>query len=96
VRCTTTTKTVKRHGKPKRTSVQKCTTKLVSSPAKFTAASARATISRGSLVVATGTATIRHGTVRLQLSAADHLRPGRYTLTLIDRHHRTQTTIIVA
>ena len=71
---------------------ERCTTKLVSGPVRFTAAAARATVSRAGAVYAAGTA--RRGTggrLRLRLLAIRRLRPGRYTLTLIQGSARHET-----
>jgi len=56
----------------------KCTTVLTSSPKKFNESTARATVSRGKRVYATGA--LRHQKLTLHSSRA--LRSGRYTLSL--------------
>ena len=89
--CTTTTKRTKVHGKRKTVKQTKCTTKLVSSPVKFTASAARATLSRGRVIYATGSASAS----RLKLQARRVLRPGRYTLTLTSHHQTTRQTITI-
>ena len=68
---------------------QKCTTRTVSSPVKFTTASARASLSRAGVVYATGTAG-RRGVV---LSARRVVRAGRYTLTLTYGQGRHTSTV---
>jgi DNA-binding beta-propeller fold protein YncE len=73
---------------------QKCTTKILSGTARFTAASARATLSRHGVAYATGTVLQRRGRKQLQLIALRPLRRGRYTLTLTSGsggHHRTHS-----
>jgi hypothetical protein len=67
---------------------QKCTTKLVSGTAKFTAtgssaSAAQATLSRHGTVYAAGIARSTHGRMSLRLLTVRRLRAGRYTLTLI-------------
>ena len=92
--CKTVTRTVTRHGKKVKVKRQKCTTKLVSGPVKFTAAntSARATLSRRGVVYATGYAyASRRGVRRTVLLVARTLRPGRYTLTLTSGRGRHTT-----
>jgi hypothetical protein len=83
------TKTVKKkvRGKTRKVKVTKrvCTTKLVSGPVKFTtsAASYRATLSRGRETYATGTAAAAGpGLWKLALSDRRAVHAGRYTLTL--------------
>jgi hypothetical protein len=76
---------------------KKCKTKLVSSPVKFRTSTARATLSRGGTIYASGDATLRHGTRRLTLHASRPLRAGRYTLTLTYRSgRRIRTTMTIA
>ncbi len=89
--CTTTTKTTTVHGKKKTVKQNKCTTKLVSSPVKFTTSAAKATLSRGRVIYATGTASAS----RLRLQTRRALRPGRYTLTLTSHHKTTRQTITI-
>jgi hypothetical protein len=64
---------------------QRCTTKLVSGTVKFTAtgSAARATLSRGGVVFAIGSARSNYGRMSLRLAPLRVLRPGKYTLTLI-------------
>ncbi|HTZ87158.1 MAG TPA: hypothetical protein VMB05_10875, partial [Solirubrobacteraceae bacterium] len=82
VKCTT----VKQGSKK----VQKCTTKLVSSPLtlKAASASAHARLSRYGVLYAAGTARTHRGRLSLSLNSRRRLRPGRYTLTLITGHGR--------
>jgi hypothetical protein len=100
ITCVSSAKTVKVHGKPKKTTQKTCTTKIVSSPVKFTMAIARARLSRGRVTYATGTAILRHGTQRLLLHALRPLRAKHYTLTLTQRHGKhaitTHTTITMS
>ena len=70
---------------------QKCTTKTVSGTVSFTASSARATLSRHSVVYAAGTARDAHGNMSLRLISVRKLKPGRYTLTLISGTGRHET-----
>jgi hypothetical protein len=86
VTCTT----VKVRGKSK----QHCTTKLTSKPVKFK--TARATLSRGRVIYARGTASLRHGSEKLSLRDIKRLKAGRYTLTLTYGHRTTHTTITIA
>lgn len=67
---------------------QRCTTKLISTTIKFTAtgSAAQATLSRGGVVVARGSARAVRGRVSLRLAPLHLLRPGKYTLTLISGH----------
>jgi DNA-binding beta-propeller fold protein YncE len=72
--------------------IQKCTTRLVSGPVTFKAASARATLARRGLVYASGTAVAAgRGHMSLRLIPLRKLRPGRYTLTLIAGAGRHET-----
>jgi hypothetical protein len=77
-------------GKKKKT-VQRCTTKLTSSPVKFTTtgAATSAVLSRGGVIYATGTATRSGNRTRLLLSPRRQVGRGHYTLTLT-RHHKHQ------
>jgi len=83
-------------GKKKKT-VQKCTTKLTSSPVKFTTSGAATTamISRGRIVYATGTATRSGKQTRLLLSPRRRVGKGRYTLTLTRGHSHRRETIAI-
>jgi hypothetical protein len=86
VTCKTVTRTVIKtiHGKHTKVKVRKqvCTTKTVTGPVKFTTASAaRAVLSRGRVIYATGIAGLSATHPEMILSAARRLRPGRYTLT---------------
>jgi hypothetical protein len=71
-------KSVKKKVKGKKKKVQKCTTQLTSSPRRFTAIAARASIARAGRIYATGS--LRAD--QLTLHAVKALRAGRYTLTL--------------
>jgi Collagen triple helix repeat (20 copies) len=71
---------------------QRCAAKLVSGTVTFTAASARATLSRHRVVYASGTASRRGGRMNLRLIAIRSLRPGRYTLTLTSGSGAHRTT----
>jgi hypothetical protein len=84
VTCTKVTEKVK--GKKK--SVQKCTTRLTSSPVSFTATKATASLSRAGRLYATGS--LRDGT--LTLHAAKTLRAGHYTLKLTTTTANTKQT----
>jgi hypothetical protein len=99
ITCKTTTKTVTKKVKGKKRKVkrkvQKCIGKLVSGTVRFTvtAASGRATISRGRVVYATGTSLpIGGGRSLLRLSEQRTLEQGRYTLTVRARHSRRWST----
>jgi hypothetical protein len=77
-----------------------CTARQLSAPVTFTTAVARATVSRGRTVYATGTsASLTRGRSRLMLTVRRRLRPGRYTLTLKARHGKrwvtSRTTITI-
>jgi hypothetical protein len=72
---------------------QRCTAKLVSGTAEFTARGlpAQATLSRHGVVYAAGTARLARGQMRLRLLPVRRLRPGKYMLTLmsgVGRHER--------
>jgi len=69
---------VKKKVKGKTVKQNKCKTKLVASPAHFTASTARVSVLRGGHVAATGW--LKNRTLRL--SSPDSLTPGRYTLRL--------------
>jgi hypothetical protein len=84
--CTTTTTTTTVQGQKTSVVRQKCTTKLISSPTKFTAKASRATLSLGRVIYARGTASAS----RLRLHSHRALRAGRYTLTLtLTINHKT-------
>jgi hypothetical protein len=87
VTCRTVTRTVTRHGHRVKVRRQVCATRLVTGPVKFTAAagSARATLSRGGVVYATGYSHQGRDGPRTTLLAARALRPGGYTLTVTSR-----------
>lgn len=80
--CTTTTKTVKVHGKTKKVQSKKCSTKVVSGVVTFTATASRATLSRNGHLYATGVVSTVNGAKQLALRAGHRLSAGRYTLTL--------------
>lgn len=84
--CRKVTKTITTHGHKRKVTVQKCTTRLVSGPVKFTigADGLGATVSRAHVVYATGEA-VRGAAGHWQLVLTRRmrkLRSGRYTLTL--------------
>ncbi|HEY3865501.1 MAG TPA: hypothetical protein VGL54_05395 [Solirubrobacteraceae bacterium] len=91
VTCNTVQQKTKK--KAKKSSMQKCTTKLVSGTVKFTAtgASANAMLSRHGAVYAAGTARSTHGHMSLRLSPLRRLHPGHYTLTLTSGAGRHET-----
>jgi hypothetical protein len=79
ITCKTVTKTVNGHARK----IQKCAGRLVSGAVKFTATSARATISRGRVVYARGSSALfDHDRSQLVLSDLRPIKPGRYTLTV--------------
>jgi hypothetical protein len=89
------------HKDPRRKTVQRCTTRLVSGPVKFTTASARvaASISRAGVTYATGYAVrAGAGAWRLVVGGRHKLAPGRYTLTLRQHHagHWLRTPITIS
>jgi hypothetical protein len=86
ITCRTVTKTVKRHIAKRKVTLRRCTTRLISGTARFTAAAAHATLTRDRITYATGNAE----PARLVLYESRPLRPGRYTLTLTRDvgHHR--------
>jgi hypothetical protein len=90
--CTTTTTTTAVHGQKTSVVRQVCTTKLISSPTKFTAKASRATLSRGRVIYARGTASAS----RLRLRSHRVLRAGRYTLTLTSNHKTTRQAITIS
>jgi hypothetical protein len=95
VTCQIVTKTTKVHGRTRKTTTKKCTTKLVSSPVKFTTAAADATLARGRIVYGTGTAVATGGVRKLSLTMRRHLIAGRYSLTLRYRSgHRTSKAVL--
>jgi DNA-binding beta-propeller fold protein YncE len=88
--CTTVTKTTIKSGHKRTRKVQKCSTRLGSGTVKFTTAGTiQASLTRGHLIYATGTAipTGRDGW-QLMLTPKRALRPGRYTLTLTTQRGR--------
>lgn len=98
VTCSPVTKTIKVQGKSKKVKLKKCTTKLVSGVVKFTATSSRATLSRGGMVYAVGSAVLARGGEQLALSARRALNAGRYQLTLRTRsgHLIRRSTIVLS
>jgi hypothetical protein len=70
---------VKRHGRTHALKRRKCTVKHVTGSATFTATEARATLRRGRIVYAIGTAMLS----RLTLRQRRPITPGGYTLSLI-------------
>ncbi len=85
-------------GKDKRRkTVQKCTTKLASSPSTFTATETRvvATLSRGHIVYATGVAINTGKHTQLLLSPRQHIGKGSYTLTLTRERKHQRVTITI-
>ncbi|MGH2872008.1 MAG: hypothetical protein ACRDL5_06050, partial [Solirubrobacteraceae bacterium] len=96
VSCQTITKTVKVHGHKRKRKLRKCTTRLIAASATFTTTAARATLTRGRVVYAVGSARLD----RLMLRTRRAIPPGRYTLTLRHRDGRrwitTRRTITIA
>ncbi len=84
------------HGERRRT-VQRCTTRLTSSPVTFTGVGARfaASLSRGRVVYATGSVIAADGSTRLLLSPRRAIGRGSYTLTLIVGRRRRRETIAI-
>jgi hypothetical protein len=91
VTCTTVTKNVK----GKKTTSQKCTTKLTSAPAAITTtgASIAAVLSRGKVVYATGSAVVSGKHTKLLLTPRHNVGEGSYTLTLTHGPERLRETI---
>ncbi|HEY6397506.1 MAG TPA: hypothetical protein VIX82_08645 [Solirubrobacteraceae bacterium] len=83
--------TVKRHGKTLRR--RRCTVKDVRGTPTFTTTVASATLTRGRVVYASGTARL----TRLVLHPRRAVAPGRYTLTLThgrgDRRYTTRQSV---
>ena len=77
--------------------MQKCTTRLTSSPVKFTTTGVATTavLSRGGVVYATGTAARSGSQTRLLLIPRRRLVRGRYILTLTRRHQHQRETITI-
>jgi WD40 repeat protein len=90
VGCKTIKKTVTKHHKRHKVKQQLCTAKVVSSNGAFTTAAASATLARGRVVYATGTA--KDG--QLVLHSTKRLHAGLYTLVLRrkSRHESITTT----
>ena len=92
-----TCKTVRTGTAKHRKTVQRCTTKLTSSPVKFTTAGAvtAAVLTRGNVVYATGSAIHTGKKTKLLLTRRHNIRRGSYTLTLTrGRHHQRETITI--
>ena len=90
VTCKTVVKRVRGKHKKRPATRQVCTTKTVTGPVMFkTAAVARAELSRGRVVYATGVATRTSEHPGLELSFTRKFRAGRYTLTQRWRTGRT-------
>jgi hypothetical protein len=84
-----------KHGK----TVEKCTTKLTSSPVSFTTTGMQDTVmlSRNGILYATGLAIRSGNRTRLLLSPRRHIGKGSYTLTFThQRKHRHETIAIVS
>ena len=93
VTCTPVTTGAGRHRK----TVQKCTSKLMSSPVTFTtAASIAVVLSRDGIVYATGSAGRSGSRTRLLLTPRRALSGGRYTLTLIRKGKRAPVNETIA
>ena len=95
VSCKTMTETVKRHGHKRKVHRRECRTRLITGTATFTATAARATLIRGRVIYATGTARLN----LLVLDARRRVPAGRYTLILRRRDGRrwivTRRTITI-
>jgi len=78
--------------------VQKCKTKLTSSPVTITTAGASLTalLSRGTVVFATGSATRSGNQTKLLMTTRRHIGKGSYTLTLTRGRERQRETITIA
>ncbi len=83
-------------GKHRKT-VQRCTTKLTSSPITFATTETRvvAALSREHIVYATGVAISTGKQTRLLLSPRQHIGKGSYTLTLTRRRKQQRETITI-
>jgi HYDIN/CFA65/VesB-like, Ig-like domain/Low-density lipoprotein receptor repeat class B len=95
VTCRTVTRRVRRHGRFVKVKRQKCTGRLVSGPVRFTVAanSARVTISRGRIVLASGVyVSLGGGRSQLLLSLTRPVHAGRYPLTVRFRRGRSWVT----
>ena len=93
VDCVTTTKTVRVHRKVTHVKQEKCSTKLVSSPVKISASTARAALSRRGVLYATGAVSDVKGVAQLRLRGRRALSSGRYRLTLSYRVRHRQRTV---
>jgi hypothetical protein len=87
-----------RAGTTHKKTVQKCSTKLTSSPVTFKTAadSTAAVLLRGDVVYATGTANRAGKKTTLLLTPLRKIRKGSYTLTLTHQRHRQRETITIA
>jgi ribulose-5-phosphate 4-epimerase/fuculose-1-phosphate aldolase len=85
------------NGKHKKT-VQKCTTKLTSSPVtvKTTGDVVAAVVSRGDVVYATGSAIRLGKRTKLSLTPLHRISTGRYLLTLTHGRKYQRETITIA
>ena len=83
-------------GKHKKT-IQKCTTKLTSSPITITATGGAmsAALSRGKVVYATGSAVVSGRHTKLLLTLRRSIVKGNYTLTLVRGRKRLRETITI-
>jgi hypothetical protein len=84
-------------GKHKKT-VQKCTTKLTSSPVKFKTSGRTAfaaSLARGKVVYAVGSAIRSRASTKLLLTPRRTLVRGRYTLTLTHGRKRQREAITI-
>jgi hypothetical protein len=83
-------------GKHRKT-VQRCTTKLTSSPVTFAATETRvvAALSREHIVYATGVAISTGKQTQLLLNPRQHISKGSYTLTLTHLHKQQRETITI-
>ena len=78
--------------------VQKCVTKLTSSPVTFRSTGARiaAVLSRGKVLYATGSAIYSGKQTKLLLTTPHNIGKGSYTLTLKHGRQRQRETITIA
>jgi hypothetical protein len=95
--CKTEIKTTTKNGHKHTTSVQRCSTRLVSGTVTFTTTGKiQARVARANLVYATGTAVrIGHNRMQLLLRPKRTLRPGRYTLTLTHGRIMERKTVTI-
>jgi hypothetical protein len=89
-----TCRSVKTQGK----TVKKCSTSLTSKPVQFTTSEAvrTATLSRGDVIYATGSAILAGKRAKLLLTPLRNMKKGRYTLTLTRGHNRHRETITIS